>query len=213
MSHSCSICEVEITLKEKEYSLKRFGIELCRPHQVTTASKTENGNVSKKTSNSGYSQTWMPSVIKGRIAETIVEELFKSLGFQVYKYGMEHSIPGIAELLRGIKDDVATNIRKMPDFVIFKDNRAHFLEVKFRKSGSFTIDDLDPKGDYPYHNALILLVSKDHIKCISYKELADHKEITPKCKNWLGSRKEFETDKETIKEYIKYTLKFFETVD
>ncbi|MEP3386846.1 MAG: hypothetical protein ABJO02_01580 [Reichenbachiella sp.] len=210
MSYNCSVCEVEITIKEKEYSLKNYNAALFRTHQCKT-SNDESSN--EETSTSGYSQSWVPSVIKGRIAETIVEELFKSLGFQVYKYGMEHSIPGITDLLRGVKDDVATNIRKMPDFVIFKNDRAHFLEVKFRKSGAFTIKDLDPKGDYPYHNALILLVSKKHIKCISYQELKDEKEITPTCRNYLGNRKEFETDKETIKEYIKYALKFFETVD
>lgn len=210
MSYNCSVCEVEITLKEKEYSLKKYNSALCRTHQ-SDSSKNEYND--EETPSSGYSQSWVPSVIKGRIAETIVEELFKSLGFQVYKYGMEHSIPGITDLLRGIKDDVATNIRKMPDFVIFKDNRAHFLEVKFRKSGSFTIDDLDPKRDYPYHNALILLVSKKHIKCISYLELKGGKEITPSCHNYLGKRKEFDTDKETIIEYCKYALKFFETVD
>jgi len=32
-------------------------------------------------------------------AETIVEELFLTLGFQVFKYGMENTIPGIMELL------------------------------------------------------------------------------------------------------------------
>lgn len=215
MRYNCSVCEVEITLKEKEYSLKKFNVELCRSHQATATSSNDEASESEgaavKTSNNGYSQSWVPSVIKGRIAETIVEELFKSLGFQVYKYGMENSIPGIAGLLSGIKDDVATSIRRMPDFVIFKDKRAHFLEVKFRKSGKFSLKDLDK--DYPYHNALILLVTKDHIKCISFEELANGKEITPTCKNWLGSRKEFETDKDTIREYIKYALKFFETVD
>ena len=33
---------------------------------------------------------WVSGVIKGRIAETIVEQLFISLGFQVFKYGMEN---------------------------------------------------------------------------------------------------------------------------
>jgi hypothetical protein len=32
-------------------------------------------------------------MIKGRIAETLVEQLFLELGFQVFKYGMENTIP------------------------------------------------------------------------------------------------------------------------
>ena len=41
---------------------------------------------------------WITGVIKGRIAETIIEELFRSLDFQVFSYGMENSIPGIKDL-------------------------------------------------------------------------------------------------------------------
>ena len=33
-----------------------------------------------------------------------------------------------------------------------------------------------------------------------------------KCGSYLGSRKEFETDKDTIIEYSKYAVKFFENV-
>lgn len=213
MTFTCSQCEIDITEREYKYSNKKFGNPLCRDHQNSPMINDVKDTVSENKSNGKSRENrWVEGVIKGRIAETIVEELFRSLGFQVYKYGMEHSIPGITELLRGIKDDVAMNIRKMPDFVIFKNDRAHFLEVKFRAKEIFSIKDIDKNGDYPYHNALILLVSKKHIKCISYKELAEGKEITPTCRNYLGSRKEFETDKDVIKAYCEYAVKFFETV-
>ncbi len=35
-------------------------------------------------------------------------------------------------LLKGVRGDVAKNIRQMPDFVVFKDKTAHFIEVKYR---------------------------------------------------------------------------------
>jgi translation elongation factor EF-Ts len=85
----------------------------------------------------GKPNTWVFNLIKGRIAETIIEELFLSLGFQVYKYGMENTIPGIMDLLKGVKDEVAMEIKRMPDLVVYKDGRAHFIEVKFRASGTF----------------------------------------------------------------------------
>ena len=156
--------------------------------------------------------SWVYNLIKGRIAETIIEELFLSLGFQVFKYGMENTIPGIMDLLKGVKDDVAMEIKRMPDLVVYKDGQANFIEVKFRASGCFKLKDIDKKGDYPYQNALIVLVSKKHIKCISFQELLEGKEITENCRNYLGSRKEFDTDKEKIKEYCKYAVKFFENV-
>lgn len=121
---------------------------------------------------------WISDVIKGRIAETIVEELFRSLGFQVFSYGMENSIPGIKDLLKGVRGDVSKNIRQMPDFVVFKDNQAHFIEVKYRASGELKLKDIAKYGDYPFENALFVLVTKKHIKCISYNQLSEGKELT-----------------------------------
>ena len=155
---------------------------------------------------------WISGVIKGRIAETIVEELFRSLGFQVFNYGMEKSIPGIKDLLRGVRGDVSKNIRQMPDFVVFKDNQVHFIEVKYRASGELKLKDISKYGDYPFENALFVLVTKKHIKCISYKEISEGKEITSTSQNYLGNRKEFDIDKDLIIEYCKYAVKFFENV-
>ncbi|GLR19967.1 hypothetical protein [Portibacter lacus] len=167
----------------------------------------------KKVITKSKDNPWISGVIKGRIAETIVEELFRSLGFQVFSYGMENSIPGIKDLLKGVRGDVSKNIRQMPDFVVFKDNQAHFIEVKYRASGELRKTDISIYGDYPFENALFVLVTKKHIKCISYKELAEGKEITSTCHNYLGKRKEFDTDKDMIIDYCKYAVKFFENVD
>ncbi|OMP30068.1 hypothetical protein [Mangrovimonas sp. DI 80] len=153
------------------------------------------------------------NMIKGRIAETLIQELFLSLGFNVFRYGMENTIPGIMELLKGVKSDVATEIRRMPDFVVQNPNtnEVFFVEVKFRKSGMFALKDL-PK-DYPYRNAYIILVSKKHIRCITVDELEEGKEITPTSKNYLGSRKEFELNKQVIIDFCNFAVKFFEGVE
>ena len=152
------------------------------------------------------------NMIKGRIAETLIQELFLSLGFNVFRYGMENTIPGIMELLKGVKSDVATEIKRMPDFVIQNpnSNEVHFVEVKFRSNGSFGIKNLSK--DYPYQNALIIVVSKKHIKCVSVEELNVGKEITESSRNYLGNRKEFELNKEVIKEFCDFATKFFEGV-
>src|SRR5436853_991038 len=137
-------------------------------------------------------------MIKGRIAETLIQELFLSLDYNVFRYGMENTVPGIIELLKGVRSDVSKQIRRMPDFVV--QNRASkevfFVEVKFRASGSFGLKDLKP--DYPYTNAFIIVVSKKHIKCITVQELLAGKEITAETKNYLGNRKEFDLDKDVI---------------
>jgi hypothetical protein len=111
----------------------------------------EEGGLTDKERNYRY------GMIKGRIAETLIQELFLSLGYNVFRYGMENTIPGIMELLKGVRSDVAQEIRRMPDFVIQNPTTkdVYFVEVKFRASGEFKAKDL-PK-DYPYTNAYIIL--------------------------------------------------------
>jgi hypothetical protein len=151
-------------------------------------------------------------MIKGRIAETLIQELFLSLGYNVFRYGMENTIPGIMELLKGVRSDVAQEIRRMPDFVMQnpKSKEVYFVEVKFRASGEFSYKDL-PK-DYPYLNAYIILVSKKHIKCITVGELQEGKEITTASHNYLGNRKEFDLDKDVIIDFCNFAVQFFENV-
>ena len=125
---------------------------------------------------------------------------------------MENTIPGIMELLKGVRSDVAQEIRRMPDFVVQdpKTKSVYFVEVKFRASGEFRYKDL-PK-DYPYENAYVILVSKKHIKCLNVEELKAGKEITPTSTNYLGSRKEFDLDKEVIIDFCRFAVQFFESV-
>jgi len=204
MSYYCSKCKEEITKEEYEYSKKNFNLALCRTHQKNNNSQL-NG-LSKRESN------YKESMIKGRIAETLIEELFLSLDYNVFRYGMENTVPGIMELLKGVRSDVATNIRRMPDYVIQhrKTKEVFFIEVKFRTSEKFKKSDL-PK-DYPYENCYFIIVSKKHIKCITYSELMEGKEITPKSKNYLGSRKEFDLDKNVIIDFCNFAVKFFNEV-
>lgn len=97
--------------------------------------------------------TYRYNMIKGRIAETLIQELFLSLGYNVFRYGMENTIPAIMTLLRGVKTEVANEIKSMPDFVIQnpRNNEVYFVEVKFRASGNFSRKDLS--RDYAWGNA------------------------------------------------------------
>ena len=61
-------------------------------------------------------------MIKGRITETLIQELFLTIAFNVFRYGMENTMPGIMELLKGIKSEVSTEIKRMLDFVIQNPN-------------------------------------------------------------------------------------------
>jgi len=111
-------------------------------------------------------------MVKGRIAETPIEKLFLSLDWNVFRYGMINTVPGVMKLLMGVKSDVAQDIRGMPDFVVQdKCRNFYYFEVKFRASGNFSLDELN--DDYPYLNAYFIIVSRKHIKCITYQEMKD----------------------------------------
>lgn len=164
-------------------------------------------------------------MIKGRVAEALIEELFVCLHYNVFRYGMENTIPSMKGLLKGVKSDVANNIRRMPDLIVqnnrkgdSKKGEVYFVEVKFRSNEKFTIKSLyeDKYGPYPYEKCYFIVVSKKHIKCITYQELKEkHEKITPYSNNLLGYRKEFnlnEEDRQIIVAFCKFAVKFFENV-
>ena len=206
MEYYCKECMTGITSKEYEFSIKKYGLPLCRIHQNSNPSNKDNAGLSKRESR------YKEGMIKGRIAETLIEELFLSLEFNVYRYGMENTVPGIMKLLKEVRSDVAQMIRKMPDFVIqnTKTGEVFFIEVKFRANEEFSISDIDK--DYPFENAFFIIVSKKHIKCLSYPELKDGKSVTPTSRNYLGDRKEFELDKDVIIDFCNFAVKFFSDV-
>lgn len=224
MSYYCSRCNEDITAAEYKYSMDKFGTALCRKDQrnFSTESSTDSNptkeveeSSSSKTKSNGLSQKdglFVESMIKGRIAETLIEELFLQLDYSVFRYGMENTIPGVMKLLKGVRGDVANNIRRMPDFVVQnqKTGEVAFIEVKFRKNELFTFKDLGE--DYPYENCYFIIVSKKHIKCITYQELKEGGSVSPTSRNYLGNRKEFELDREVIIRFCDFALKFFESV-
>ena len=157
-------------------------------------------------------QSWSYRAIKGRIAESLIEELFRKLGYKVFHFGMEKQLPGIIELLQGVKTETAKQIRTMPDYVIQhpKSKEVHLVEVKYRANGQFSFEDI--KSDYPYENAFFVVVSKKHIKCLSYLELKAGLKITEGSRNYLHKRPEFDTDRETIKTFCCFVVSFFKGV-
>lgn len=156
---------------------------------------------------------WNPEkAALGRVAETLVEQLFIELGWEVYRYGMENAIPGFTSVLRSIEKRAAVHkkISKMPDFVVHHEEKGtHMIEVKYRTSGEYKFE----KG-YEYYNPLFIVFSKRFIKCIPHDELEDSQVDDSYQKPYLlANRKEFnfsEDDRDKILEYCKVAVKFFE---
>ena len=83
-------------------------------------------------------------MIKARIAETIVEEIFRKAGYQVYRFGYESVLQNLVQTKNRIskEDEVGQVVASMPDFLVVKDEKPNFIEVKYRKDGKLNPNEL-----------------------------------------------------------------------
>lgn len=148
-------------------------------------------------------------LIKGKISETLIQELFLKCNYSVFRYGIENTIPGIFELTQTDRSNIPDEVRCMPDFIIQNKNtkEVFYIEVKYRFNGELHISEL--AECYPYKKTFFIIVSKNNIKCISYSEL-DSNKVKP---IYLGNRKEFNLDKNIVDKFCDFVAKFYDNVD
>ena len=75
------------------------------------------------------------SMLKGRMAETLFEEMMKASGNIVYRFGYEAIVQNLTQLEEKFDryNDVGERIRSIPDFIVLdKKGRPALVEVKFR---------------------------------------------------------------------------------
>ncbi|HYC28825.1 MAG TPA: hypothetical protein VEB42_08415 [Chitinophagaceae bacterium] len=149
-------------------------------------------------------------MIKGKLAETLVEQLFLSHKYNVFRYGMEYMLPGISASLKNMQPALAERSGSMPDFVVRHRlySETYFVEVKFRADGCFSCRELDK--NYSHEDALVIVVSKDSIKCLSVRELKEGQEITEDSCNYLADRPEFDLRKDVVVDFCDFAKTFFE---
>lgn len=78
------------------------------------------------------------SFLKGRIAETLFEELMQNSGHAVYRFGYEAVIQNLTQLDKHFdkSSEVGERIEAIPDFLVLIDKtKPVFVEVKFRWDG------------------------------------------------------------------------------
>lgn len=144
------------------------------------------------------------------MAETIVRELFKELGFtKIYRFGMEHSMQAILGELDEMEDPVSLMVRRMPDFVMIDrdetNKKSYFLEVKYRKNGGYPVNKKDKKEleNNPYEDAVIVLLTEKHILAKTVKEC----QKSGFGKDWLSTCSAFNFTKEDKNTIIKFKKK------
>ena len=154
-------------------------------------------------------------MIKARVAETIIKELFLLGGYNVYEHGMERTMPTITGKLNHDNSDTALQIRKMPDFVIQSpppDNRLFYVEVKYRKRSDFP-KPADKIEAFPYQNAVFIIVSKKDIRCISCQEVLNGEDLRSSDAYLLENAPYFNLNKKLVKDFQNYAIRFFDGVE
>ena len=75
------------------------------------------------------------NMLKGRMAETLVEELLRQSGNVVYRFGYESIVQNLAQLANSFdhNSEIGEKIRAIPDFIVVdRKGKPDFVEVKFR---------------------------------------------------------------------------------
>jgi len=95
--------------------------------------KKSNGKLFDANSAAGK-QALRETNLKGKMAESLVFDLLKESGNEVYNIGIEHSLPALMHVRRELMGSrVGEKLRSIPDFFVLDSNkRAHIVEVKFR---------------------------------------------------------------------------------
>ena len=110
-------------------------------------------------------QNWAENMLKGRMAETLVDEMLKRSGNMVYRFGYEAVLQNLTQI-EGAFDrtsEVGERLRAIPDFVVIDTaGTPSLVEVKFRRDPTDsphdeTIERLERVEQY--WNALIVFIN------------------------------------------------------
>lgn len=105
------------------------------------------------------------SMLKGRMAEALCEEMLRAAGNQVYRFGYEAVLQNLTQMEKHFDGNTAVGerIRAIPDFLVIDSaGKPTFVEVKFRADPlselhDNTIDTLERVEKY--WDALIIFVN------------------------------------------------------
>ena len=143
-------------------------------------------------------------LIKGRIAEAIVTELFTLSGYEVYPYGIEHIAPNVARY--GGKGDVAALLRKSPDLLVrAPDATLHMIEVKYRGRGATDLRVDEYLAENRYADSFLIVLGGGKIVCATVHELKARRQLVP-----LVQRREFTFEKGLITHALRWSSEFLD---
>lgn len=133
-------------------------------------------------------------LIKGKITETIFEEMFRVSGeFTVLPIGYEHTTPILAQYQHLLEvKNVLENIRNAPDFaLISQDKKKVFLvEVKYRKElDKEEILEIAKDTLTPWNPCFLFVATKDNFYFSPCNTIVNNRGVIDELgKSWIKER-------------------------
>ncbi len=106
------------------------------------------------------------NILKGKIAENLVEEMLKKAGNKVFRFGAEESVKNLIGSEKNIdrETEIGRKIASVPDFVVISQmKKPVFVEVKFRTDPEALEEQLLLEKDYLekfWESRIILVTNK-----------------------------------------------------
>jgi hypothetical protein len=124
-------------------------------------------------------------LVKGRIAETLFEQLLRDAGcFTILAFGYENVLPELANEQRDLKaEDTMEIIRRAPDFVVINNNNheVYLIEVKYMMNPREDWILRDAKRMYEsWKPSYLFLATPNGFFFDKAKDIVEHKGVVAK---------------------------------
>ena len=158
-----------------------------------------------------FDEHYSEDLLKGRIAECLVEELLKQSGNKVYRFGYESILQNLTQPGEYPSIDktelVSKKLKSTPDFlVVNRKKKPFFVEVKFRTK--VEVYERDLKIIEEFWQAKIIMVT---IKKPYFRILDTHS----KERNWtsLAKDQDLGVTEKTLEEFNRLVEKYYSNME
>ena len=149
-------------------------------------------------------------LLKGRMAECLVEDLLKKSGNKVYRFGYESILQNLTQINeRPFLDRTAVvtkKLRSIPDFVVVNSKKKpFFVEVKFRTKVKVYERDLKLIENFWQAKVVMVTIKEPYFRIL---------ENNTGNRNWVSLAKDRDLDvsKEVLEEFDKLVEKYYPIV-
>lgn len=160
----------------------------------------------------GFNEYYFEDLLKGRMAECLVEELLKQSGNKVYRFGYESILQNLTQISDysslDKKEVVSKKLKSIPDFVVVnREKKPFFVEVKFRTKVEVYEKDLKSIEDLWQAKVVMVTIEKPYFRIL---------DIQPnyKARTWssLARDRDLGVTEELLEEFSRLVEKYHPNV-